>query len=332
MKRLAIAGLIGGSICSPVYATMLLTGVGSNSYTAPPAVAFSQDFLTTSSLDGHFTFSRADSAQVATYVDSSGLVQLVASNGAARFDYDFTSVGTALGLLLEEERINYAKYNRNMTLTWGVSNFTRAKDQTGVDGVANSASSITSSTANGSLTQTVTLAAANRVGTVYAKRISGANNLKITNNNGSTALTTATTGSWVRYRQPATYESVTNSAFGFYNVTAAANSWAVDYFQEEVGTYPTSPIYNSGNTTNTRHADVLGADSTLAYWMSVGYTMEQWKDEATGTVTRTSYAPGTYAFHTGGWLQLFCVYDSLKDATFVNAARDAGNGTDCEGN
>ena len=65
---------------------------------------------------------------------------------------------TDRGLLIEETRTNVVLHNRDLTnAAWVKTNMTAVKDQTGVDGVANSASKITATAANATVLQTITL-------------------------------------------------------------------------------------------------------------------------------------------------------------------------------
>ncbi len=107
------------------------------------------------------TFTRATPAS-GTFFDSAGVLQ-TASIDQARFDHTLASPFTALGLLIEEARTNRALHNRDFTdAVWVESNITSAQDATGLDNVANSASTLTAGAANGTTLQTVTNASAER--------------------------------------------------------------------------------------------------------------------------------------------------------------------------
>jgi hypothetical protein len=60
------------------------------------------------------TFTRADSTERATFIDSSGYVKTVASAGAARFDFDPVSL-TARGLLVENNVTNFVTQSQALT-------------------------------------------------------------------------------------------------------------------------------------------------------------------------------------------------------------------------
>ena len=104
----------------------------------------------------------------------------------AAFPYDPASLA-ALGLRVEEARTNVALYNRDWTnAVWSKSSTTAAKTATGIDGVANSASLLTASGANGTAVQAITLASNAYDFSVYIQRVTGSGEVDITMNGGST--------------------------------------------------------------------------------------------------------------------------------------------------
>ena len=204
------------------------------------------------------TFTRASAA---LYTNSAGVLTTAAIN-APRID--FSAAGVALGLLIEEQRTNLALWNRDLTnAAWVKSNITAAKDQTGADGVVNSASSITATAANGTVLQTITSASAERVQSAYVKRISGVGTVEMTQDNGATWTAITVTASWAVVEVPKA--TVANPVIGF-RIATSGDAIAVDYAQNEVGAFRTSAI---GTTTAavTRAADVATI-STLAPWFN----------------------------------------------------------------
>jgi hypothetical protein len=110
--------------------------------------------------------------------------------GSAPTDYQpvsYTTTNTPLtanptsnGLLIEESRTNRLLWNRDATqANWVSTNITAAKDQTGIDGVASAASSLTATSADGTCIQTITLASGSRTGSVYLKRITGTGTVQV---------------------------------------------------------------------------------------------------------------------------------------------------------
>ncbi len=127
------------------------------------------------------TFTRATTAW---RFNASGLLEAVLS-GFPRFDYDPTT-HAPLGLLCEETRTNLAKWNRDLTnAVWTKSNTTAALDQVGLDGVSNSASSVTATADAGTALQAITSASAARITTAYVKRITGSGTIEMTQDGGT---------------------------------------------------------------------------------------------------------------------------------------------------
>ena len=157
-----------------------------------------------------------------------------------RFDYPG---GVAAGLLIEESRTNIALWNRDLTnAAWTKTNVTAALNQTGIDGTANSASTITASAGNGTVLQAITLASSQRFQSTFTKRITGTGTVNMTTDGGATWTAITVTGSWARVSIPA--QTVTNPSIGFQIVTNG-DAIAVDYVQNENGAFATSPIYTT---------------------------------------------------------------------------------------
>lgn len=117
-------------------------------------------------------------ASAANYFDSSGVLQSAATD-VARFDYDYITPFTNRGLLLEGSRNSRIINNRDLSnASWTKTNGTAAKDQTGIDNVANSASSFLA-TANAATVQRITATSSN-VFSVYLKWIVTTGTIEIT--------------------------------------------------------------------------------------------------------------------------------------------------------
>jgi hypothetical protein len=202
------------------------------------------------------TFTRTSPASA---IGSNGILH-VAAHSEPRFqwlDLDGDSVLETPGFLLEDTRTNVVLHKRDLSnASWTKSNVTAVRDQIGIDGVANSASSIVSTLANGTVLQAITLGSSARLQSAWVKRISGAGNLQMTTDNGSTWTTVPTTTSWARATIPA--QTLANPTVGFRIVTNG-DKFAIDWVQNENGKHASSPIGTAADNTatETRAADAL---------------------------------------------------------------------------
>lgn len=161
---------------------------------------------------------------------------------------------TNKGLLVEENRTNVVLNNRDFTTaSWSPTNITAAKDQVGVDGVQNAASSIVATSSNAIILQAITLASSARYQTAFVRRISGSGTIQMTMDGGSTWITVAVTALWSRVSIPT--QTIANPSVGFKIVTNG-DSIAVDAVQNENGTFATSPIMTT-SVAVTRNADYV---------------------------------------------------------------------------
>jgi hypothetical protein len=146
---------------------------------------------------------------------------------------------TSNGILIEEARTNRLLWNRDATQTeWVKTNITAVKDQTGIDGVANSASSLTATDDNGTCIQTITLGAGNRTGSVYLKRLTGTGNIQVTLDGSTYSTVELSDTEWYRIVLSG---SVTNPTVGI-KIAVDGDAVAMDYGQVEDGLFVTTPI------------------------------------------------------------------------------------------
>lgn len=123
-----------------------------------------------------FTFTRA--APDATYRGADGLIKLATTN-IPRVEYDTS--GNCLGLLIEGSGTNLLLHSRDHTnAAWVKTTMTAAKDEIGVDGVTNSASSLLATAINALSLQTVVIAASSRVLSFDIKRLIGSGTIELT--------------------------------------------------------------------------------------------------------------------------------------------------------
>ena len=188
---------------------------------------------------------------------SNGLYQ---SGTTLRTEYN--SSGVALGVRIEEARTNVVLHNRDLTnVAWTKTNTTAAKDQTGIDGVANSASSLTATAGNGTCLQAITLASSARYQSAFVKRITGSGTINMTMDNGTTWTAVTVTASWTKVEIPT--QTLANPTVGFRIVTSG-DAIAIDMVGNENGTFSTSPIVTAGSTV-TRAADNISATDVVSW-------------------------------------------------------------------
>lgn len=177
---------------------------------------------------------------------------------APRLDTNPSTLAPA-GLLVEEQRVQIAGYNRDLTNgVWTASNITPLKNMTGLDGVANSASRITAGANNGTILQAITLASSQRAQSAYLQRITGSGTVYMTTDGGTTWVDVTSQvgspGTWARATIAA--QTVTNPSFGF-KLATSGDAIGVDIVQNEGGAFATSAIPNPTASTVTRTADVV---------------------------------------------------------------------------
>lgn len=200
-------------------------------------------------------------------------------------------------LIVEAAATNYLLYSRDFTnAAWVKSNATVLKDQLGLDGAANAASSVASTAANATVLQAVTMPTGG-VLTGYVKRISGTGDFSVTVNNGGayTIVTGITTSAWTKFTLAG---ALINPTVGF-KLTTSGDKFIFDLGQAEVGAVGTSYIPTTSASAN-RSADnptyLSGASAT-----AVTKPVETLVEYAAGTVRKLRAAcNGAYYDISGG--------------------------------
>lgn len=229
---------------------------------------------TTKTIDTRITFARASSA---TYIGNDGLLK-TAGSGVARAhafaNHDIATL-SCLGFLIEEQATNNALWCRDFTnAAWTKTNMTAALTATGVDGAANSASTLTATAGNATVLQTFTAGSAKSRVSCYVKRRTGTGNIDMTTDGGATWTTITITSSWRRYNIP--LQTLANPQFGFRIVTSG-DAIDVDYFQQEQKDLVTSAILTT-TAAATRLADTATISGTNfgQFWNSTEGSIVVW--------------------------------------------------------
>jgi hypothetical protein len=160
------------------------------------------------------------------------------------------------------------------------TNVTAALNQTGVDGVASAASSLTATSANATCVQQLTLASAARASSVYLKRITGTGIIQVTLDGSTWSTVDLSNGGWNRIVMTGT---LTNPAVGVL-IATSGDAVAMDFGQIEANnaaTPVTSPIYTS-SAAATRSVDT----ATMS-----GANLLPWFDGYVGTLYAEGLTP-----------------------------------------
>lgn len=190
------------------------------------------------------SFTRADATPCATYFDRAGLLRTAAANKLRLHWIDTNGDGVVdfPTFLLEAtgDMTNRVLWNRDLTnAAWTKVTATPAKDQVGIDGVANSASSLLATAANATCLQAIVLTNRALFQTAYVKRLVGAGVVQMTMDGGATWTAIALTAAWTRFSIPT--QTIANPSVGF-RLVANGDKIAVDFVQNEGGSTATSPL------------------------------------------------------------------------------------------
>jgi hypothetical protein len=234
-----------------------------------------------------------------------------------------------MGLLVEEQRINVVLHNRDATnVAWVKTNVTAAKDQTGLDGVANSASSLLATAANGTCLQAITLVSAARFQTAYVKRLVGSGTVQMTMDNGTTWTTVTVTADWTRVSIPT--QTLANPTVGFRIVTSG-DSIAVDLVQNENGVYATSPIVVSTTAATRVRDNITLTGASLPLVPSIGTLLVEFAvttiTQPTGSIVNFGRTASGEQSRCDIYYGLTLMNTTLKDATAAVAGSFANYGS-----
>ena len=177
---------------------------------------------------------------------------------------------------------------------WILSDITAAKDQTGIDGVANAASSLTATANNGTCFQYTTLLSGGRSCSVYLKRITGTGIIQITLDGVTWSTVELSDTEW---RRVVLSGIVTNPVFGI-KFETDGDVIAMDYAQVEDGGFATTPILTT-ITAVTRISDfITQRGGKVNDWLDVSQGMLYCDFTNTGMSSLTLYDASIISFGT----------------------------------
>lgn len=178
---------------------------------------------------------------------------------------EYNSSGRYLGARSDPSRTNISLWSDDLTnAAWVKTSCTAAYTATGADGVANSATTLTSSASNGTCLQSVTSTVNTRQLAAFVRRRTGTGTIDMTIDGGTTWQTITITSSWAQYRIE--QASVTNPNIGFRIQT---NGDAIDVMWVNLMTssiaVATSPIPTT-TANSARAADIMSV--ALGSWFN----------------------------------------------------------------
>lgn len=246
---------------------------------------------------GTATFTRASTAWTKL---STGLWTSI-SSGTPRSCYlgTSTAVGSYGGYFSEEARTNLCLQSRDLSnASWIKTTATAAKDQIGIDGISNSASSLTATADGGSCLQVITEAATQSALGIFIKRISGTGTITIQQGATTSDVTGQVNSS--TYNRVSLVASILNPAIG---ITLGTNGdkIAVDMVDFQNGGFSTSPIPTT-TTSQTRAVDTLNFPLTGNISNTVGTIYCEFSKVLSTYVTSSRLVGSTGASNNGLFL------------------------------
>ncbi len=196
-------------------------------------------------------------------------------DGAKYFETDWQGAPIAaaslLGLRREAAAMNNLLHSRDMSnAAWSTkTNIAAAKTTTGLDGIANTATTLTAGAADAIILQPISLTSAARCASAYVKRRTGTGTISFTQDGGSTwtdITAQINSSTWSRVQITST---LANPSVGF-KIGTSGDAIDVDCVQNEAGTAATSPIVTT-TATLTRNADSL-TYQTASNWSDTAGT------------------------------------------------------------
>lgn len=176
------------------------------------------------------------------------------------------------GYLSELSRTQRALWCRDFTnAAWVKTTCTAALNQVGIDGAANSASSLTATLGNALALQTnITTSAARRF-SIFMRRLTGVGPISLTLDNGVTLTDVSGSINSSTYSRVAIGQTLANPIFGI-KITTSGDAVAVDFAQLENSAFDTSPVLAT-TASVIRNADVATMLMTAVPMNGLAFTM-----------------------------------------------------------
>lgn len=223
----------------------------------PRAFAWNPEVDGAGSLPGTSTFVRSSGGGGGTawYRNGSGVWVSVGAN-VIRDAHNAIPGGGAPGYLPETTATKLALFPRDLTNgVWSATNITPAKDATGIDSIANSASTLTATAGNGTIFQSFTRASSAHSFACFVARKTGTGTVEITIDGGTTwiditsSLTASIDNPFV------VTQTLANPSIGF-RLGTSGDEIEVDMADLEATAYATTPLDHTSSTA-LRNGDAL---------------------------------------------------------------------------
>jgi len=184
---------------------------------------------------------------------------------------------------------------------------------TGLDGIANTATTLTATAADAVILQPISLVSAARCASAYVKRRTGTGTISFTQDGGSTwtdITSLINSSTWSRVQITAT---LANPSVGF-KISTSGDAIDVDCVQNEAGAEATSPIVTT-TTTVSRNGDSLTYQTTGNIDFAVGTVYSELLVSSASIARRAVYVGSVAASYVDGSSTVWKAYDGTNTVT-----------------
>ena len=219
--------------------------------TTTPALTISQPNVMTVGETYTATFTLSSYTSGLLKSDYFNLAPVVSSTTSLTRTITGVAVSTSFGFTRSTTNVDVTLDSISLKL----AAVTLAQDATGLDGIANTATTITARQNDATLLQTINSASADRCSSAYVRRKTGTGSIWFTQDGGSswTDITSQINSS--TYTRVQITSNVTNASVGF-KISTSGDAIEVDNVQNEAGVIATSPIVTT-TAIVTRNLDSL---------------------------------------------------------------------------
>ena len=209
-------------------------------------------------------------------------------------------------------------------VVWVKSNVISSLNQTGIDGIANSASSLTATSNNATCIQYTSVTAGVYNSSLYLKSLNGASYCLVSMDNNNWFLVNLSS-SWTRYVIASNGNLIPLLAIKLIN---SGDSIAVDFCQVESGQMESTPIYTASSTV-TRASDVCTINADGVYHQRTGTFYAKFNSGhsyATASVFGSCSSSVTAGGYVGKYLGYLPLYKEHGPNNNYYWATSAGSG------